>query len=152
MSPMGYMIWKKSVMHGWYKANNILIWHTRSHFLSPSMLVAHVNGRCVETCANIKLFFLHVPISLKYISFNIVGHGMDLIVKVLPPCYEPYLFAHLWQWIWWSSRGQWRSFLRTMGCWYVQAYDTKWNLPMWKKKRSQNKHHDWVFSLLPRVQ
>jgi hypothetical protein len=30
------------------------------------MLVTHVNGRCVETCANIKLsFFLHVLISLK---------------------------------------------------------------------------------------
>jgi hypothetical protein len=51
------------------------------------MLVAHVNGRCVETCVNIKLpFFLHVPISLKKISFNIVGHGMDLIMKVLLPC------------------------------------------------------------------
>ncbi len=33
------------------------------------------------------LFFLHVPISLKKILFNIVGHGMDLIVKVLPPMY-----------------------------------------------------------------
>jgi hypothetical protein len=41
----------------------------------------------MENCANIKLlFFLHVSISLKKISFNIVGYGMDLIVKVLPPC------------------------------------------------------------------
>jgi hypothetical protein len=51
------------------------------------MFVAHVNGRCVETCANIKfLFFLHVPISLKKISFNITGHGMDMIMEVLSPC------------------------------------------------------------------
>jgi hypothetical protein len=35
------------------------------------MLVTHVNGHCVETCANIKLsFFLHVLISLNKISFN----------------------------------------------------------------------------------
>jgi hypothetical protein len=62
----------------------------------PNMLVAHVNGCYMETCANIKLpFFLHVLISLKNISFNIVGHGMDLIVEVLPPCCGPYLFAHL---------------------------------------------------------
>ncbi len=59
----------------------------KSHFLSPSTAVAHVNGRCVEICANIKLpLFLHVSISLKKISFNIVRHGMDLIVDVLPPC------------------------------------------------------------------
>jgi hypothetical protein len=52
-----------------------------------SMLVAHVNGCCMETCANIKLLlFLHVPISLKKLSFNIVERGMDLIVEVLPPC------------------------------------------------------------------
>jgi hypothetical protein len=45
------------------------------------MFVAHVNGRCMETYANIKLlFFLHVPISLKKISFNIVGFGMDLVM------------------------------------------------------------------------
>jgi hypothetical protein len=51
------------------------------------MLVAHVNWRYVETCANIKLsFFLHVPISLKKISFNIMGHGMDLNMEVLSPC------------------------------------------------------------------
>jgi len=51
------------------------------------MFVTHVNGCCVETCANIKLsLFLHVPISLKIITFNIVGHGMDLMVEVLSPC------------------------------------------------------------------
>jgi hypothetical protein len=50
------------------------------------MFVAHVNGRCVEIRANIKLLFLDVPISLKKISFNIAGHGMDMIVEVLPPC------------------------------------------------------------------
>jgi len=51
------------------------------------MFVAHVNGHCMETCVNIKLpFFLHVWISLKKISFNIVGHGMDLIMEVLLPC------------------------------------------------------------------
>jgi hypothetical protein len=45
------------------------------------MFVAHVNGRCVEIYANIKLlFFLHVLISLKKISFNIVGLGMDLVM------------------------------------------------------------------------
>ncbi len=83
------MIRTKPTMHGWYEANNIQIWHTRSHFLSPSIFVAHVNGRYVETCANIKLsFFLHVPISLKKISFNIAGHVMDLIVEVLPPCLQ----------------------------------------------------------------
>jgi len=33
----------------------------------------HVNGRCVETCGNIKLpFFLHVPISLKNIYHSIL--------------------------------------------------------------------------------
>ncbi len=41
----------------------------------------------VEICVNIKLsLFLHVLISLKKISFNIVEHGMDMIVEVLPPC------------------------------------------------------------------
>ncbi len=34
------------------------------------------------------LFFLHILISLKKTSFNIVGHGMDLIMKVLSPCFE----------------------------------------------------------------
>ncbi len=29
------MIQMKPAMYGWYKANNIWIWHTRSHFLSP---------------------------------------------------------------------------------------------------------------------
>jgi len=76
-------------MHGWYEANNIRIWHIRSHFFSPSMLVAHVNGCCMETCVNIKLpFFLHVPISLKEISFNIMGHGFDMIMEVLLPCLQ----------------------------------------------------------------
>ncbi len=38
---------------------------------------------------NIKLlFFLHVPFSLKKISFHIVGHGMDLIMEVLLPCLQ----------------------------------------------------------------
>jgi hypothetical protein len=51
------------------------------------MFVTHVNGHYVETYVNIKLpFFLHVPILLKKISLNIVGHGMDLIVEVLLPC------------------------------------------------------------------
>ncbi len=61
------------------------------------MFVAHVNGRCMETYANIKLpFFLHVSISLKNISFNIVGHGMDLVMEVLlPHVCGPYLYAHL---------------------------------------------------------
>jgi len=60
------------------------------------MLVAHVNGCYMETYVNIKLpFFLHLLISLKKISFNIMGHGMDLIMEVLPPCFGPYLFAHL---------------------------------------------------------
>ncbi len=48
----------------------------------------------METCANIKLFFLHVPILVKKILFNIVGHGMDLIVKVLPPMYLFVLIFH----------------------------------------------------------
>ncbi len=49
---------------------------------------------CMETCINIKLpFFLHVSISLKNISFNIVGHGMDLIVEVLLPCLRTLLIC-----------------------------------------------------------
>ncbi len=83
----GIDIWMKLAMHGRYETNSIWIWHIRSHFLSPCMLVAHVNGCWVEIYVNIKLpFFLHVLISLKKISFNIVGHGMDLIVEVLLPC------------------------------------------------------------------
>jgi len=58
------------------------------------MFVAHVNGRCMETYVNIKLpFFLHVPISLNKISFNIVGHGMDLIMEVLLPCLRTLLIC-----------------------------------------------------------
>jgi len=44
------------------------------------MLVTHVNGRCVETCANIMLsFFLHVPISLKIYIIQYCGtwYGYD---------------------------------------------------------------------------
>jgi hypothetical protein len=54
------------------------------------MFVAHMNGHCVETCANIKLsFFLHVLISLKKISFNIVrwygsNHGGFVAMSVDP--------------------------------------------------------------------
>jgi hypothetical protein len=60
-----WMVWSQQHPNMTYKV----------HFLSPSMLVAHVNGCCVETCVNIKLpFFLHVFISLRKISFNIVGH------------------------------------------------------------------------------
>ncbi len=48
------------------------------------MLIAHVNGHYMETYVNIKLpFFLNVLISLKNISFNIVGHGMDTTMEVL---------------------------------------------------------------------
>ncbi len=110
------MIQMKFAMHGWYKSNNIRIWHIGSHSLSPNMFVA-----------NIKLsFFLHVPISLKNISFNIVGHGMDLIVEVLSQCLQT-LF-----WWWW---GRWRSLWRTMGCWYVWTYDIVWYLPQCGKRK-----------------
>jgi len=57
------------------------------------MLVAHVNGRCVKICANIKLpFFLLVPISPKKISFNICGtrHGFNcggFVVIFVDPTY-----------------------------------------------------------------
>jgi len=57
------------------------------------MLVAHVNGRCVKICANIKLpFFLHVPISPKKNSFNICGtrHGFNhggFVVIFVDPTY-----------------------------------------------------------------
>ncbi len=132
------MIWTKLAMHEWYETNNIRIWHIRSYFLSPSMFIAHVNGCCVEICANIKLsFLLHVPISLKKISFNIVGHGMDMIVEVLSPMCEPYLFANLWQWIWWW-KSRWRSFWKTMSCWYVWAYETGWYLLHCEKKKDHN--------------
>jgi hypothetical protein len=84
MSPMGRMTLTKLAMHGWCKVNNIMMWLTRFHFLSPSMLVAHLNKCCMETCANTKLLFvLHVLISPREILFNIVGHGMDPIMEVL---------------------------------------------------------------------
>jgi hypothetical protein len=35
-------------MHGLYEVNNIRLGHTRSHLLSPSMLVTHVNVRYME--------------------------------------------------------------------------------------------------------
>jgi hypothetical protein len=61
------------------------------------MFVAHVNGRCTETCVNIKLpFFLHVSISLKKISFNIVGHGMDLIVKGFATMFMNPTYLHIY--------------------------------------------------------
>ncbi len=125
-------------MHGCYEANNIWIWHIKSHFLSPSMFVTHVNGHCVETCVNIKLsFFLHVPISLKNISFNIVGHGINMIVEVLLPCLRTlpictFITMNL------IRRNQWKSLWKTMGYWYVWVYETKWYLPQCgKKERSQ---------------
>jgi len=118
--------------------NNIWKWLTRSHFLSPSMFVAHVNGRCVEICENIKWpFFLHVPISLKKILFTIMGHGMNMIVEVLPPCLWTLSYLHIWQWIWWW-RGWWKSFWRTMCCWYVWANDTRWYFPQCGKKKDHN--------------
>ncbi len=87
MSPMGQMILMKLAMHGWCGANNVQMWHTRLCFLSPSVFVAHVNGCCVETCASTKLlFFLCVPISPRIILFDIMRHGMDPLMEVLPPC------------------------------------------------------------------
>jgi len=44
------------------------------------MFIAHVNGRCVETCVNINLsFFLHAPISLKIYIIQYCGtwYGSD---------------------------------------------------------------------------
>jgi len=92
------LIFHTHVRHGIDDSNEVghawMVWsqhHTnmtyRSQFLSPSVFVAHMNGCCVETCVNIKLsFFLHVLITLKKISFNIVRHDMDIIVEVLLPC------------------------------------------------------------------
>jgi hypothetical protein len=43
----------------------------------------------METCLSTKLlFFFGVLISPRKILFNIVGHGMDPIVEVLPPCLQ----------------------------------------------------------------
>ncbi len=132
------MIKKKLAMHGLYKANNIRIWHIRSHFLSPNMLVAHVNGRCVETCINIKLpFFLHVPISLRKISFNIMGHGMDLIMKVLLPCLWT-LPIYTFMTMNLMMKRLMKITHKTMGYWYMQVYEIGWYLPNVEKKKYHN--------------
>ncbi len=61
------------------------------------MLVAHVNGHCMETCVSSKLlFFFCIRISPRKIFFNIVGHGIDPIVEVLPPCLWTLHILHLY--------------------------------------------------------
>ncbi len=125
------MIWMKLAMHGWYETNNIWIWHIRSYCLSPSMFVAHVNGHCMETCANKLSFFLHVSISLKKISFNIVGHGMDIIVEVLSPYFRTlpictFMTMNLMMKITLKNHG-------LLIC--ASLWDQMMPPPMWKKRR-----------------
>jgi len=120
MSPMGWMTLMKLAIHGWCGVNNVQMWHTRFCFLSPSTFVAHVNGCCVKTCASTKLLsFLCVSISPRIILFNIVGHGMDPIKEVLPPC------------------------LRTL---HIYTFMTM-NLMMRNPMRMTLKNHGWAFDI-----
>jgi hypothetical protein len=51
------------------------------------IFVAHVNGHCKETCVNTKLWsFSHAQTFLRNISFIIMEHGMDHIVKGWVTC------------------------------------------------------------------
>ncbi len=51
--------------------------------------VAHMNGHCKGTCVNTKLWsFSHAQTFFKRISFNIVKHGMDHIMKGSITCLQ----------------------------------------------------------------
>jgi hypothetical protein len=98
-----------------------------------------VNGRCVETCVNIKLpFFLHVPILFFKISFNIVGHGMDLILEVFATMFANPTYLHIYDNEYDGeevNEGHYKKPWVVDMCELMRPDDTS---PMWKKKITTN--------------
>jgi hypothetical protein len=67
-------------------------------FHSQKYLVAHVNGCCERTCANIKLWwFSHAQTLFRKISFITVEHGMDHIMEGWITCFWTHnIFQMIW--------------------------------------------------------
>jgi len=88
---------------------------------------------CGNFCKHQVAIFFYVPISLKKISFNIVGHGMDLIVEVLLPCLQTLLICTFMTMNLMMKRPM-KSTLKNYGL-LICASLWDWMIPppMWKK-------------------